>query len=559
MSMTNLLKGIFGWGNTRPRNYRPEEDPALDSSFSNPVEYYHNEMELSRSKRRDRYDVYDAMDKLPDVSSVLDAYAEDATQIDMHTNLTTWIESEDNKIKKELTYLFDRVNIEEFIEGLTRDVAKQGDDFARVIGDEKEGVSSIEWWDPRDIERVENRDGVLLGYEPTATLNDYKNKLSDDPDCLPSFKPWEFIHWRIYKMKRLPNEKYRNIYGTSLLWSSDRIAKQVKILDDLLMIIRLTRSLDRKVYYIDVGMAPVEEEVRILKKWRNALKRRSYTDPVSGRFDSRFDPYGFTADEFWPVKDGSNSKVETINGMGNVGDMVDIDHFRDKFFGSLRAPKAYFGYEGDVNAKATLSSQSLKWARAVNSLQRAVKQGLTRLCQIHLAYKGIDPDATKFDVMMVLPSVIELIDRLEAWSTIVEVAEKMSGLGETLQLNKSEWKKYILENVLWLSKDQISKVAEGESLPDSGEDDKLPDDEPESDVGDTEDGDPDYLSHLNVSTTPSQPTATSPDKDMVITTQLAGESRNDRLIEIDRAISKVISRRVTGAKKIELPRRYSKI
>jgi hypothetical protein len=251
--------------------------------------------------------------------------------------------------------------------------------------------------------------------------------------------------------------KIPNVYGTSILSGSERVAKQTKILDDMLMIIRLTRSLDRRTYYVDTGRSPVEEEVNILKRWRRALKRSTYMDPATGRFDSRFDPLAWSQDEFWPTKEGTNSRIETQAGLTNISDIVDIDHFRDKFFGSLRAPKAYFGYEGDVNSKATLSSQSIKWARAVVSIQRAVKQGLTRLCQIHLAYRGLDPSADKFEVMMTPPSISELIDKLESWQQVIDVAERMSGLGATLGLDKRDWTIYIMENVLWLSKQEIRK------------------------------------------------------------------------------------------------------
>jgi hypothetical protein len=312
------------------------------------------------------------------------------------------------------------------------------------------------------------------------------------------------------------------------MWASDRIAKQVKILDDLLMVVRMTRSLDHKIYYVDTGRSPVEEEVRILKRWRRALKRKMYVDPVGGRFDSRFNPFSWTEDEFWPVKEGTNSKVENIPGIGNIGEMIDIDHFRDKFFGSFRAPKAYFGYEGDVNAKATLSSQSIRWARAVNSLQRSVKQGLTRLCQIHLAWKDMDSSVSKFRVLMVVPSAIELLDRLEAWQTIVDVAERMAGLGETLQIDKKMWTTYILENTLWMSRQDIKKfVGTISTMPSADVGDDQPSDEPDDKPKSAQD----------------EPKSPEQEKAM-------------QLMEIDKAIARVSSQRpVYGAHAAELPPR----
>jgi hypothetical protein len=233
------------------------------------------------------------------------------------------------------------------------------------------------------------------------------------------------------------------------------------------MIMRLTRSLDRDTYFVDVGRSPIEEEIKILKRWKRALQRKTYVDPVAGRFDSKFDPYAWSESQFFPTKEGSQSRIEKQTGITNISDIADIDHFRDKFFGSLRAPKAYFGYEGEVNSKSSISSQSLKWARAVHSLQRGVKNGLKRLCQIQLAFKGLDTSADKFEVMMTAPSIVDLLDKLEAWQSVVDVAERMTTLGQALGLNQKDWNVYILENVLWLSKQEVKRFIEGmpESTP----------------------------------------------------------------------------------------------
>jgi hypothetical protein len=241
---------------------------------------------------------------------------------------------------------------------------------------------------------------------------------------------------------------------------SERTAKQVKILDDMLMIMRLTRSIDRYTYYVDTGRSPPEEEITILKRWKRALSRKTYVDPASGRFDSRFDPFAWTSDIFWPKRQGSESSVEVRQGIADVKEIVDIDHFRRKLYGSLRAPQAYFGYGEDVEAtKASISAISIKWARAVYSIQRALVNGLTRLCQIDLAYMNMDTSTENFQVMITPASILELLNKLEAWQNVVDVAERMSTLGETLNVDKRLWTIYILKNVLWLSEQDVKKFA----------------------------------------------------------------------------------------------------
>ncbi len=945
------LKIVFGWGSAASVKKAPTVD-TTDPIYSthNPSDMYHDMMQTRKRNRKNRYDVYDSMDKMSDVASILDAYAEDATLNDNKTEATVWIEGKNSKIVKELNTMLKDLDIEQWIEGVTRDLAKHGDDFSRIVGGPDVGVVSLEWLDPRDLERVENREGILLGFETTKGLGDYKKKLGDDKKAMPKFTPWDILHFRIYKQKRLPYEKNRHIYGTSLLWASDRIAKQIKILDDLLMIVRLTRSLDRKIYYVDVGRAPVEEEVRILKRWRRSLKRKTFIDPVQGRFDSRFNPYAwcitgdtsislldgrertvvqlldeygtdkkfwvysrdkngkivpgharcvgktrlnaelvkvtidneksvrctpdhrwmmkdgsykeakdlkpgdslsplyrrvddhgyemimqqydkgskwdpthksvasyiygedlirkhdppldssgvnvvhhhdfnkknntpdnlvpmgrtdhynyhmsnahrnfdrsrvspevaaewerrrleglraagpsikrseamevrwedpefysmmsdrisdswkddtnrknrieaiaarnskkfkeepehrekmlknlrsryyrlveevveimldngfdplsewdlakevlFTAglipgntpkwkraekylydednnklnhkvlrvdyliekedtfdievdgnhnfavtngvflhnseDEFWPTKENTNSRVETIEGIGSVGEQVDIDHFRDKFFGSFRAPKAYFGYEGDINAKSTLSSQSIRWARAVNSLQRGVKVGITRLCQVHLGWKNLETDVDNFKVMMVAPSIIELLDRLEAWQNIIDVAERMSTMGETMGLDKLEWTKYILEHVMWLSDNDVkkfSKLLEEAAKEGDLSDENTPpaDDEPKEEPPEELPLNPEKEPVVDKGKVKPPPSPVGPPPKKIPPKKIPSKkippnkpapTKKESLQEVDEAINRVIRGRVIrGAREGELPSRKKK-
>lgn len=421
----------------------------------------------SATSRMERYDTYDAMDEESDVSSVLDGYAEDATQIDHDEEKVVWVEGDDQSVVDELNHmLHNQLKVDDWIEGCARDTAKAGDDFGRLVFDQngEMGVVSIEWLNPRAVERIENRDGVLLGFEWTDCLEKYMERVhaaKEGEEVTPSLNPWDVVHFRRYIEKRLPENLTRNIYGTSVVARAEKPAKRVKIFDDLLMISRLTRAMDRHVYKIDTGNSAVEEVVRILKSWKRALKRQQYIDPTTGKFDSRFDPLSFTQDIFFPVSSNSNSTVETLPGITNISDIADMELFINKLYGSMRASKADYGYEGETDLTKTASNRSVKWAKAVVSLQKALKQGITRICQIHLAWKGMSADAEKFKVMMVSPSTLELLERLEAWQTLVDVADRMVSLGDTMGFEKRAWSDYILRNVLWLSRQEIAMLLAG--------------------------------------------------------------------------------------------------
>lgn len=470
-----LLQKLVGWlGGSPPKSRllpgdRPRDrDSAYDDP--NPYEQYYNQM-LPPEERRRRYDTYDELDELSDVSTILDAYAEDATQYDREKKASIWIEAKDEQVKAILEEMLKRVDAQGFQEAITRDVAKYGDDFAILNVQKGVGITGWDWVDPRSIERIENRQGDLLGFEWTERLESLSVALKRGEKPQLTFKPWEVLHFRLFRRKRVGKQNFRNIYGTSILAGSTRIGKQVKILDDMLMVRRLVKTFDTRVYKIDTAKSSVAEEIQILKRWKNAMKRKAYVDPANGRLDVPFDPMSWQEDVFWPIREGSDSSVDIIPGQPNVGDIVDIEHFRDKFFGSMRAPKGYFGYEGDINAKATLASQDMKWGRTVNSLQKAIKNGFYRLCQIELALHEIDPMTTEFTVGMVVPSVLEDLSRLDAMQSLIDIAERLASLGETLGLEETAWRLHILRAVLGLSDEEIERFT-GDGEEPTGDPDK---------------------------------------------------------------------------------------
>ena len=481
MTVSNKLLSLFGWQNKAgPRITRNNADELVGGGGGTTASRFYNDAMKLPYERRRRYDTFDEMDEIDDVVSILDAYSEDSTQDSIEHKSSVWVEASDAKVKKECEELFKRLNVDEFTDSIARDVAKYGDDFA-ILNIEGNEIVNWNWADPRDIERVEHVNGTLLGFENSSDLKSLRQKVSSagsgSETIKFAYKPWEVVHFRNYKTKRRRNEKFRNIYGTSLLEGSERVTKQLRLVTDMLVIHRLANSLDRIKYGIYVGQAPTEEEIMILKRWKSIFKKKSYIDPTNNRYDGRFDPSSWSEDIYWPVRENGESTADVIPGRPNVGDIVDVEFFDNRFFGSMRAPKGYFGREGEINAKATLSSQDMKWGRSCMSIQKAIRTGLVRLCKIQLALKGIDP-GKNFTVAMVSPSSLEELTRLDALNLKIDAAERLATLGETLKFNQDKWRNHILRGVLGMSEKDIklytSPDKEGSDTDaDDGEDEEI--------------------------------------------------------------------------------------
>ncbi|MCG8433858.1 MAG: portal protein, partial [Gammaproteobacteria bacterium] len=199
MAVLDRLKGLFNWpGRGTPRDRPRKGDPSeVDAYGQNPYQLYAQTVKPPYERRR-KYDIYDEMDELPIISSILDAYAEDGSQVDREHKSAIWITAKDDKVKGILNDLKSRLQWNEYVDPITRDTGKYGDDFAALeVGDR--GIEGWDFLDPRDIERVETRQGVLVGFENTAKLRDLQNKIDRKEKIDYTFKPWDIVHFRLYR------------------------------------------------------------------------------------------------------------------------------------------------------------------------------------------------------------------------------------------------------------------------------------------------------------------------------------------------------------------------
>ena len=282
----------------------------------------------------------------------------------------------------------------------------------------------------------------------TAGQNDYVDIIGDEnvnPDIM--FTPMEMLHLTINEDEYAP-------FGTSILDKVRRVWKQMIMLEDLLLLFRLTRGIQRRVYFIDVGKgktpAQAMEEVELLK---NSIKRKPLVDPVSGHVDLGADLMDITDDIWIPInRADSQTKIEHLEAQDSKGFVEDIKYFQDKIFAGLRVPKAFLSYEEDINAKATLTVEDQNFARIVESLSEEIENQITRIFQLH-AYQVND------DLLLLmnfkLSRAINLFEkeRLDMLSTRLNIASSMKEFApmeyiqsEILKLPQEVIDKYKKEN-----------------------------------------------------------------------------------------------------------------
>lgn len=418
--LTRLFSGPIV--NRRQQNRRKFKRQALDNYATrftsasgkqfqknqyNPFEQINSDA-MNNRIRNERYVDFDQMEFEPIIASSLDIYADEMTY---HNELNSMIHIEcpNQEIKSTLESLYYNVlNVDFNLYGWCRTMCKYGDYFLYVDIDDKIGVKSFIPLPPAEVERLEGEDPTNPNYVQyqwnSAGL---------------TFENWQVAHFRI-----LGNDKYAP-YGTSILEPARRIWRQLHLLEDAMMSYRITRSPERRVFYVDVGNISPQDVEQYMQKVVTTMKKNQVVDASTGRVDLRYNPLSIDEDYFIPVRGGENTRIDSLPGGTYTGDIDDVKYLRDKLFSALKIPQSYLSRsEGADEDKATLAQKDIRFARTIQRLQRSVIAELEKVGIIHLytlGYRG--EDLTKFGLKLNNPSQIAAMQELEHMKTKFEVAE----------------------------------------------------------------------------------------------------------------------------------------
>lgn len=445
----NKLRHVFGLTKITP----PKEMimPNIELPYMDGVlGWYNKTMQMSRDRRSIYYD----MEQIGDFvlgSSALEMYTEDAFPFNHDRGATIWISSSNQKVIRILDELNRRIEIETLIPAITYTTAQYGDDFQYLLLSEK-GIESVRQIPPYMLTRIEDHYGRLLGYTP-GIVDYVPGRDSNIPT--PLSRPWDILHTRLFS-------SYTRVtgHGTSMLMPVRYIWRQLKIMMDAMVLYRWTRGPDRMVYYIDVGTAPPEQQMRILNQWKLYIKKRQHFNPETRSFDQEWNPESIDEDIFFPTSKNSQSKIERLAGASNVSDIADVQLYVNLFFAGLRIPKAFMGFEGEIMAREVLPYQSIRYANVAYKLQRSVLASLVRMYQIHLAVLGYDVRDPNNSFKVHTSTISHLYDvaKSELLQAKMEIMRSLLEFGDNVQLNRENWLQYILRTYLDMDNNVIQSL-----------------------------------------------------------------------------------------------------
>ena len=392
--------------------------------------------------RLELFSDYEAMDLDPILASALDIYSDESTMKNENGDILD-IRSDNEQVREVLHNLFyDVINIEFNLWPWIRSMNKYGDFFLKLDIAEKYGVVGVEPMSPYAVSREEgvNPD---LPHEVTFNVDD-GNKTTSYNKNQNTLKNYEVAHFRMLTDSNfLP-------YGKSMIEAARKIWKQLTLMEDAMLIHRIMRAPEKRIFKIDIGNIPPAEVDNYMQQLINKMKKTPYIDQNSGEYNLKFNMMNMMEDFYLPVRGGdSGTQIESLSGM-EYNAIDDVEYLRNKMMAALRIPKAFLGYDENIEGKATLAQEDVRFARTIERIQRIVLSELTKIAIVHLYTQGFDKeDLVGFELNLTNPSIVYEQEKVALWNEKISLAESMKGT----KLISEDW---IYKNIFNMTKDQVN-------------------------------------------------------------------------------------------------------
>lgn len=349
----------------------------------------------------------DLMDAFPEIGAALDIYAEESVLTDSHGQVIT-VSSKSERIKAILEDLFvNRLDIQVMSQMIIRGMCKYGNQFMLLNIDNKNGVMGWRQLPVFNVERLEN--GITNPYGGQAFTIPMNNKQdadtatrfvwTDETNTQVPFRNWQIAHFRL-----INNSMYLP-YGVSALNSARRHWRLLSLMEDMMLIYRLERSIERRVYKIYVGAIDDADVQAYVEDIANNFKRTPIIDPMTGQIDLRKNIMSVDQDIFIPVRDpNAANPIETLPAAQNLTAIDDIKYIQNKVLTALRIPKTFLNFEDAAGNGQNLALMDVRFTRTINRIQQAFLMEMNKVASIHLYLLGFEDDLTNFTLSMTNPS-----------------------------------------------------------------------------------------------------------------------------------------------------------
>lgn len=483
-----------------------------------------NKFRTLSDDRTNQYRTYDEMKDDSVISSALEMYADDSTQYSRDGSII-WADSDEPEIATFANRLIDILNLNSTAWSHIYSLCLYGDLYLETFRDNETDYKTQNNNVPEpvagtDIEIVKNRKGYQLEeyveavpdpatifdlVEHGKTVGFVKVPDTEDPANGTSriietglegnhevvYDPRKYIHislsqdvnrhpetltisFRVKKRTKSDNGEYiesndeqlitKNYTvrrGKSILHDIYKTYQELKLMEDSLLLNRVTRSSIIRLLQVEVGDMPRSQVANVLRRLKQMMEQRNMMDKDQGTYRSQSGPGPIDNILYVPTYNGKGQISSTsIGGDVDVKSITDLDYFSNKLFAGLKIPKRFLGQsDGDgLSSGTSLTKQDARYARTIKRVQNAYISGITTLINLFCIDKGLEDYVNKFSVRMVSPATTEDAERNETMSdTINLVSAFMDLIGDAYS---PETQKEVFEYFvsIYLSESDVAEI-----------------------------------------------------------------------------------------------------
>ena len=397
----------------------------------------------------------DLMDGVPEIGTALDIIADEVCNLSSDNQLLK-ISSKSKRIKSILEDLFyNRLQISTALRMITRGMVKYGNHYM-LLNVTKNGIAG---WRQLSVYETDRYEGGLSGYYGGGQMINAGEDLKPDEvrfvhagmNQATSYSEWQVAHFRLL------NDSFFLPYGVSLLHKARRAWRMWSMMEDAMLIYRLDKSIERRVFKIYVGGINDKDVPAFVQDIANNFKRTPIIDPMTGQVDLRKNFLDVSSDYFIPVRDpAAPNPIETLQAAHNDTSMDDINYMQNKIFAAIRVPKQFINFQDAQGKGQNLSLADIRFARMIMGVQQFVLAELNKVAMVHLFLLGFKEELTNFSLAMNIPTAqIESLE-LDALQKRVQVAAAaLADPGIGMPMVSLHW---VQTNVLKLSDNEIKDI-----------------------------------------------------------------------------------------------------
>lgn len=328
-----------------------------------------------------RYIEVDLMDlEVPEISTALDVNADYIVYPNENNkNKTVNITSTNVKAQNKIDEIESRISVQQQLFPMVRGMLKYGDNAEEI-------VTNV------DRNRVLGFRNIPIKTVVPVMIDGFPNH---DPRIVQHICGKRVAEFKAEEVFHLSLNTDRGRYcrygkGVPMLEKSRLLYRQVKLMEEGVMISRLSRANQNYAIIVDVGDLQGEDALSFLDQYRKRVTRRKYVDSRTGKWAWNYNPLSVIEDIMVPTRAGSGGNVVALNNNSATGKNIeDIMYFQDKLIYSTGTPKILIGKEVDTNSKSTSDNQMIVFLRRIRRIQSSITPAIKELYKNMLAIEGV--------------------------------------------------------------------------------------------------------------------------------------------------------------------------